>query len=169
MGSVRLVSARVMLLRVTQVPVEGSWAMPAQMTARVVQAAAREILTQASSAPTIAQPGGVGVSGCETVAGAAFEVSRGAMKRGKTRNPTTSAATAIAPIVTGSSHGLFAACVTSVGIAVALGVGASKLELSLAFALALIARSAACCAAYACTFRRTQSPGRPGSSADKRR
>lgn len=106
--------------------------------------------------------------GCETGAGAAFGVSRDAMRRGKTRNPT-SAAPAIAPIVTGSNHGLLAACFTTVGIAVALGVGASELELSLALALALTARSAACCAAYACTFRRTHSPGRPGSSADKRR
>jgi hypothetical protein len=113
---------------------------------------------------------GVAVSGWETGAGesAAFGVSRGAMRRGKTRNPT-SAAAAIAPKVTGSNHGLFAACFAAVGMAVAVGVGASELELSLALALALRARSAACCAAYACTFRRTHSPGRPGSSADKRR
>lgn len=90
------------------------------------------------------------------------------MRRGTTRNPT-SAAAAIVPSVTGSNHGLFAVCFAAVGMAVALGVGASELEPSLALALALTARSAACCAAYACTFRRTHSPGRPGSSADKRR
>jgi hypothetical protein len=90
------------------------------------------------------------------------------MRPGTTRNPT-SAAAAIAPKMTGSSHGLFAVCFAAGGMSVALGVGVSELELSLALALDLTARSAACCAAYACTFRRTHSPGRPGSRADKRR
>jgi heme A synthase len=90
------------------------------------------------------------------------------MRRGTTRNPT-SAAAAIAPKVAGSNQDLFAVCFAAVDISAALGVGASELELSLALALALTARSAACCAAYACTFRRTHSPGRPGSSAVKRR
>ena len=81
------------------------------------------------------------------------------MRPGKTRNPT-SAAAAIAPKVTGSNHRLLAAGFSSTGMAVALGVGASEPGLSLVLAFALTARSAACCAAYACTFRRTHSPGR---------
>jgi heme A synthase len=90
------------------------------------------------------------------------------MRRGKTRNPTIAAA-AIAPKRTGSNHRLFAAGFAAVGTAAAIGIGDSELELSFALAFALTARSAACCVAYACTFRRTHSPGRPGSSADKRR
>jgi hypothetical protein len=81
------------------------------------------------------------------------------MRPGKTRNPA-SAAAAIAPKVTGSNHRLFVAGGSATGMAVALGVGASEPGLSLVLAFALTARSAACCAAYACTFRRTHSPGR---------
>jgi hypothetical protein len=56
MSAVRLVSARVMLLRVTAVPVEATWGVPARMTARVVKAV-RAILTRTSAAPTLVPPG----------------------------------------------------------------------------------------------------------------
>jgi hypothetical protein len=52
MSAVRLVSARVMLLWVTAVPVEATWAMPVRMTARVVKTA-RTILTRTSAAQAI--------------------------------------------------------------------------------------------------------------------
>ena len=56
MSAVRLVSARVMLLRVTAVPVKVTWGLSARMTARVVKAT-RAILTRTSAAPTLVPPG----------------------------------------------------------------------------------------------------------------
>lgn len=65
-SAVRLVSARVMLLRVTAVPVAATWAMLARMTVRVVKAARmtaravkapRVILTLTRAAPSRVPPG----------------------------------------------------------------------------------------------------------------
>jgi hypothetical protein len=56
MSAVRLVSARVLLLRVTAVPVEAPWGVLARMTARVVKGV-RAILTRTSAAPTLVLPG----------------------------------------------------------------------------------------------------------------
>jgi hypothetical protein len=55
MRAMRLVSARVMLLRVTAVPVDATWAMPPRMTAGVVKAA-RAILTRTRAAATLVTP-----------------------------------------------------------------------------------------------------------------
>src|SRR6185312_755030 len=79
---------------------------------------------------------------------------------------------------TGINHDLLEVCLVSIaGVVGAAGFGAGAgaaaagagVAASFPLALSRTARSAACCAAYAWTFRRTHSPGRPGSDADRRR
>jgi hypothetical protein len=56
MSALRLVSARVMLLRVTAMPVEATWGISARMTAKGVKAV-RTMLTQARAALTLVPAG----------------------------------------------------------------------------------------------------------------